>query len=269
MTAGTPSGASSQDRPSSVRTLAGGWVDLSTPDVDAATRFYADLFGWSIEPHPSPFGPYYVGQIGADPVAGLMAQDPDPDQPEHPAAWTVFVAVADVDGCLDVVARAGGRVLAPAVDLPDARIAVVRDPTGAVLGLIAGRGTAGSWLADAPGSVCWTELLTRDTERAERFYDAVFGWQAETTGVGASAYTTFTADGEPVAGMMAMPAEVPADAPASWGPYFCVDDCEATERRAVALGGLVLRPTTRVGEQRFAVLADPAGASFQVLERRG
>jgi uncharacterized protein len=242
------------------------WVDLSTPDVEAATRFYAELFGWAIETHPSPFGPYYIGAAGRAEVAGMMQQDPD--GPDLAPAWTVFVEVADVDACLTEVERAGGTVLAPAADLPDARIAVVRDPTGAVLGLIAGRVTEGAWLTDTPGSVCWTELLTRDPATAERFYVDLFGWEAETTDDHGTRYTTFQVDGEPVAGMMAMPQEVPSEAPASWGPYFSVVDCEVAERRAEALGGLVLRPTTDLGGQRFAVLADPAGATFQVLEHR-
>jgi uncharacterized protein len=242
------------------------WVDLSTPDVEAATRFYAELLGWSIEPHPSPFGPYYIGAAGRAEVAGMMQQDPD--QPDLTSAWTVFVEVADVDERLAEVERAGGSVLEPAIDLPDARIAVVRDPTGAVLGLIAGRVTEGAWLTDAPGSVCWTELLTRDPATAERFYVDVFGWEADTTEHDGAAYTTFHLDGEPVAGMMAMPSEVPSEAPAFWGPYFSVVDCEVAERRAEALGGLVLRPTTDLGGQRFAVLADPLGATFQVLEHR-
>jgi uncharacterized protein len=263
MTSRTPThdGASAGRGAGAVR-----WADLSTPDVEAATRFYAELFGWSIEPHPSPFGPYYIGTAGRAEVAGMMQQDPD--QPDLAPAWTVFVEVADVDDCLAAVERAGGAVLEPAFDLPDARIAVVRDPTGAVLGLIAGQAAEGSWLTDAPGSVCWTELLTRDPATAERFYVTVFGWEADTTEHDGSRYTTFLLDGEAVAGMMAMPVEVPAAAPASWGPYFSVPDCEAAERRAEALGGLVLRPTTDLGGQRFAVLADPTGATFQVLEHR-
>jgi uncharacterized protein len=240
------------------------WVDLSTPDVVAATRFYAELFGWSIEQHPSPFGPYYIGRAGRAEVAGMMEQDPD--APDLTPTWTVFVEVADVDDTVATVSREGGVVLAPAFDLTDARIAVVCDPTGAVLGLISGRASEGVWLSDAPGSVCWTELLTRDPATAAGFYARVFGWEAETVEEGGSGYTTFRLDGEPVAGMMAMPAEVPPEAPASWGPYFSVVDCEAAERRAEALGGLVLRPTADLGGQRFAVLADPAGATFQVLE---
>lgn len=240
------------------------WADLSTPDAETAAGFYRELLGWTVERVATPMGPYDIGTVGGLEVGGVMRQGSD--EGGLPAAWTVFVRVADVDRSILEVERAGGRVIETPFDLPDGRIAVVADPTGAVLGLVSGPEPDGPWLSQTPGAVCWVELLGRDTAAAERFYLAVLGWEAETQDFGGTRYTTFTLDGDPVAGMLVTPAEVPAEAPASWGIYFSVADCQQAEDLTVALGGLVLRPTSDVGDGAFAVLADPTGAVFQVME---
>jgi hypothetical protein len=114
--------------------------------------------------------------------------------------------------------------------------------------------------------VCWVELLTRDPAAAEGFYTAVFGWKTVTEVTQGTAYTMFKLDDQDVAGMMMMPEQVPAEAPAHWAVYFAVTDCAVVERKAAELGGQVLHPTTDIEVGRFAVLADPQGATFQLLE---
>ena len=119
-------------------------------------------------------------------------------------------------------------------------------------------------MATEPGAVCWVEVLTREPAVAERFYGAVFGWSAAAE----DGYTTLSLDGEPVAGLLPMPPEVPAEAPAFWAVYFAVSDAAETERRAVELGGAVVVPTRAAGPGHFAVLADPTGATFDVMDTR-
>jgi predicted enzyme related to lactoylglutathione lyase len=110
-------------------------------------------------------------------------------------------------------------------------------------------------------------VLTRDPDTAVAFYTSLLGWVAahdEATG-----YTTFSLDDEPVAGMMAMPAEVPAEAPSHWLAYFAVSDCEKSARRVEDLGGTVHHPPQGMGIGVFAVVEDPHGASFCLFEPRG
>ena len=242
------------------------WVDLSVPDVQAAARFYEGLLGWTIEAHGSPVGDYYIGTIGGHEVGGMMAAPPQ--DAGMPATWTVLFNVADVDAIVRTVADAGGRIVEQPFDLPDARIAIVADPTGALFGVVSGPTSPGAWLSSAPGAVCWVELLTRDPRAAISFYASVFGWHASTGTVGDVRYTTFTLGGELVAGAMTMPDEVPSELSAVWSVSFAVEDCTVSERRATELGGQVVKPTTPVGEGRFAVLEDPQGTTFQVMDQR-
>ncbi len=244
------------------------WVDLSTPDVEVAMRFYRDLLGWTFERHDTPMTPggaYYVAKAGEAEVGGMMTAGPE--QHDTPM-WTVFFNVADVDETVGTIAQAGGAVLEPPFDIPDARIAVVADPTGGMFALSTGLEPTGAWLSGTPGSVCWVELLTRDPAAAESFYATVFGWKADTEDVEGTRYTTFTLHDELVAGAMLMPDEMPAEAPeAFWSFYFAVGDCEAAEQRAAALGGTIVRPTAEIGTgDAFAVVSDPTGATFQLMK---
>ena len=135
-----------------------------------------------------------------------------------------------------------------------------------MLGVISGPPPRGVWYGQDPGRVCWVELLTRDPAAAEGFYAAVFGWKAETQQIGPTVYTTFKLDEGDVGGMMMMPDAVPAEAPAHWSVYFSVPDCRMTEARAVEMGGQVLAPTMEMDMGGFAVLSDPHGAPFDIMD---
>ena len=240
------------------------WADLTTPDINAATCFYRDLFGWTIEKTDSPMGDYFIGYANGQQVGGMI--EVDPALAETPPMWTTFINVDDIDDVVAKVEPVGGSVLQDPFDLPDARIAIVADPTGAMFGLFAGPEIDGVWLTRKNGGVCWVETMTRDPGASETFYAAVFDWKAETQISNGTAYTTFLLDDEPVAGMMLMPDEIGPEVPAHWGIYFTVADCSETVNLAVELGGQVLRPIMAIDMGHFAVLADPQGAVFQAMD---
>ena len=78
------------------------------------------------------------------------------------------------------ISDAGGEMLAPPFDVFDSgRMAVVKDPTGAVLSLWQPRKHPGATWGTDPGAMLWNELLTRDTATASQFYARAFGWAAE------------------------------------------------------------------------------------------
>lgn len=245
------------------------WIDLSTPDVPAASDFYGELLGWTIERFPTGMDDhdYYIAKVGDHDVGGLMESPAGAGGP--PPMWSVFIGVEDVDETTTTAVAAGGTLVQAPFDIPEARLAVIADPTGAVLGLSSGLDRTGAWLSEEPGAASWVELMTRDPAAAEAFYAQVFGWKAETAETSGTMYTTFLLDGVLVAGAMLMPDEIPAEVPSFWTVYFAVADCEVAARRAVELGGEVVRPTMEIEPGRFAVLADPNGAAFQVMDAGG
>jgi predicted enzyme related to lactoylglutathione lyase len=58
----------------------------------------------------------------------------------------------------------------------------------------------------------------------------------------------------------------PADLPPLWMVYFAVEDCDATAQTAAQLGGEVAVAPANNVQGRFAVLNDPQGAVFSIIQ---
>jgi len=243
-----------------------GWVDLVTTDVAAAKTFYSALFGWETEDMPTPMGPAYTmcrrdGKV----VAGIGPQPPGMAQAGVPSMWNSYVLVEDLDATCAAVPGAGGAVVMPGMDImTQGRMAMVADPSGAVVGLWQPQDHEGAELFNAPGSLTWNELQTRDLAAATPFYTSIFGWRWEDSGDGSGYLVgmldTKAGDDKSNAGAMAMPEQVPAEVPSFWGVYFAVADCDATLAEATGLGAGVVFPTMEMGPGRFAGISDPTGA---------
>lgn len=224
------------------------WVDLSTSDVKGAARFYGELLGWQVvEPG--------IFTLRGKQVAGL-----GPVQEEgRPAVWTTYIASDDAEETARRAAAAGGQVL-------DAG-RIISDVGGAVFGVWEHRGAE---LANEPGTLCWTELATRDVSGAARFYREVFGWEAVTRDMGGGVeYTELQLGGRTVAGMSDMADRFPPEVPAHWGVCFAVADCDEAVDRAKELGASVAAPPMTMEPGRFSVLVDPQGATFSIIALAG
>ena len=65
------------------------WNELSTPDPEAAGRFYAGLFGWTVKNMDMGTGPYHVASLGDTQVCGIMALPPEAGP--MPPAWGCYI----------------------------------------------------------------------------------------------------------------------------------------------------------------------------------
>ena len=215
------------------------WIDLSTPDQDAAADFYGALFGWTVEEGESPeeTGGYRVATKDGHAVGGVMKTM----QEGQPPAWMTYMSVEDVDATTERAREAGGSVLAEPMSVLDfGRMAVIADPTGAVFGLWQPGKNVGAGLVNEPGSMTWNELNTRDTEAARSFYGAVFGWEFDEMEFEGGPYVNVrrAGDGEMTAGMLDMGSRgIPEEVPAHWQVYFAVDDADASVETTKQNGG--------------------------------
>lgn len=243
------------------------WVDLASPHVDASVDFYGKLMGWTTTEPSLEAGGYRRFQQGAADIAGVMPQM----QPGQPTTWATYVSVVDADQTAAKVAAAGGTTLLPPMDRTDhGRVAVFSDPTGAVFGIWQAKSFPGASLVNAPNSLCWNEIRTRDPERVTSFYTDVFGWTAGPPPFEGPGYTTWDLDGQTVGGMMAMTADLfPAEIPPHWSVCFAVADCDAIVSRATELGAQVVAPAMDMPIGRFAGFVDPQGAAFTVMQMAG
>ena len=123
-------------------------------------------------------------------------------------------------------------------------------------------------MAKVHGTPCWYELATSEGSlgAAEAFYGEVLGWSVQDAGMEGFDYHLASSDGDMVAGLMVMPPDAGA-MPPFWMIYFAVDDADKAAADITAAGGRVHRePADIPGTGRFAVVADPQGAGFGILQ---
>jgi hypothetical protein len=238
------------------------WVDLTSPDPDAASAFYAELFGWEIEDTGADFGHYRIARKGGHRVGGIGS--PPEGQP-MPASWNTYLASADVDATAAAITAAGGTLVMPPADVgPAGRMLIAVDPGGAGFGVWQAGQTPGSEVANEPGAFTWNECMSRDFEAAKAFYSAVFDYEWTDIGSDGFVYETFSVDGRAAGGLGAVPADAPAEMPSAWMAYFSVEDAAAACEQVIALGGSVVREPWDTPFGTMAVVTDPSGASFCV-----
>jgi predicted enzyme related to lactoylglutathione lyase len=238
-------------------------VILVTPDPGRTGQFYAGLFGWSV---PPPGAGFATVEYGGGEVAGVLALPPEAADAGAASRWLIYLATDDIGGSLGKIRAAGGEIVAPAFDVGElGRMAMAADGMGAQFGLWEAGTHPGAGVTGQPGSLTWTELRTRSKASAVGFYEAVFGWEVQAVQSGAEGYITCLLDGVPVAGMVELGA-ADGRSPSFWMPYFAVDDCDAAASLADGLGGEVAAPPHDGAGLRLAVLRDPLGALFYVVE---
>lgn len=118
----------------------------------------------------------------------------------------------------------------------------------------------------------WYELMTPDPAAVAPFYRATLGWEIPAEGhpmPNGSEYREIARSGGGFAGGVLLLSEEMAThgARPAWFTYFNVQDVDAAVARAVTLGGAVhMAPMTMDGVGRMAMVADPQGASFYVMD---
>lgn len=241
------------------------WVDVTTTDPEGAKSFYTRLFGWEADDVSTDEGYIYtMFRLDGKSVAGLGRMSPDMQAQGVPSFWSSYVKHNDVDSVAAKVTAAGGTLLVPPMDvMEEGRMMMAQDPTGAVFGVWQPRKHIGAQLVNMPNTLSWNELQTRHTEAASAFYQSVFGWTGKADENG---YVVLAQDGRRQAGILPMD-ESWGDIPSNWAVYFMVEDIEATVEKARELGAHVHVPPTPAGEiGRFAVLQDPQGAVFTIIQ---
>ena len=242
------------------------WVDLQTSDPASAKSFYGALFGWEYDDRAAGHDAdgneaiYSMATKNGKHVAAV-APLPMPGVPPH---WNTYVTVADVDATAAQVPGAGGSVMMEPFDVMDAgRMSVVADPTGAMLCLWQATNHIGASLVNEHGTLSWEEVMTPDIPAATAFYAKIFGWEAVPLEMPGMEYTELKLNGRGIGGAMKPP--MPG-MPAVWGIYFAVDDTDKAVEIAASNGGTVIQPPMDIPPGRMAVIADPAGAMFNVIK---
>ncbi|MBI3472894.1 MAG: VOC family protein, partial [Candidatus Solibacter usitatus] len=213
------------------------WIELGTSDQNAAKSFYGALFGWSV--NDVPMGPsdfYTMFKLQGRDAGAAYTLRPDQREQGVPPHWMIYVAADSADEAANKASQLGATVLAGPFDVSDVgRMAVLRDPTGAVFSLWQPKRNSGIGIAGVDGALCWADLSTPDPARATEFYSGLFGWKIMAGEKDPSGYLHIV-NGEAFIGGIPPAAHRDPNMPAHWLPYFTVSDCDASAAQATGLG---------------------------------
>jgi len=237
------------------------WFDLVTSDPVAARAFYGKVFGWSFQAVAGG-SDYSVITAGGRPVGGVFQPVPTLNTPVG-TRWLSFASVGEMSTALDRLERSGFTEILGDTQVPGrGQQAIVRDPQGAIVGLM--RSSSGD-PADAPvgpGEFFWVDLYTTDTVAAAAAYSYV-GYTVVPAEEGQGERMLLVSRGYARAGITPLPAGANQ---AGWLPYVQVEDVASTLAAATAAGGkLLLAPDPALLGGNVAVIGDPLGGVIGVI----
>ena len=154
------------------------WHELMTSDPSTAKAFYPGVTGWKTEAWDQDKS-YTLWLSPQGPVGGCMALPPEAAKASAPPHWMSFVGTPDVDATCAEIRKLGGGVLREPWDISSVgRVAILKDPQGAVFAVYKPAGDApGHDGRPRRGDFSWHELATTDPKAAFGFYGKRFGWK--------------------------------------------------------------------------------------------
>jgi predicted enzyme related to lactoylglutathione lyase len=234
------------------------WADYPADDAEAARSFYASVLDWSFTDADPEFGSYFTCRHNGLNAAGMMAKM----DPSQPSAWVTYFATDDTAATVDAIKSAGGTIIAgphPVGTL--GHMVVALDPLGVAFGTWEAGDHTGFQIYNEPGSVVWNEGAMPDPKAAQAFYSAVFGFRFDAI-EGADDYATFATGEAPLGGLGG---HTPGS-PSGWMVCFSVASTDDAVATVEAAGGKVHTRPHDTPFGRFAVVEDPWGGAFELMQ---
>ncbi|MCF6436379.1 VOC family protein [Pseudoalteromonas sp. MMG022] len=247
------------------------WAELRAADWRIAKPFYCALFNWDFDDELGANGQVYTNfKKQGDVVAGMYEMSEDKKAARTQSAWQSYVAVRDVDATIVKAQRLGGALQRGPYNIGEAgRMAIICDSGGAQLTIWQAKEHIGSRRVFEANTPYWHELTCRNRDVKELFYSKLFDWHSIHQNVDGIDYVIFSNDDHALAGMVEMTDAWSATTPSHWMIYFAVLDCDAMAKKAAGLGAKICLPPTDIPEVgRYAVICDPQGAFFSIIESK-
>ncbi|MER5847202.1 VOC family protein [Streptomyces sp. NPDC002012] len=240
------------------------WADAMFPDLDRAKTFYGDVLGWTFGESSSEFGDYTQAYADGKAVAAVVP--PMPGQ-EGQSAWCLYLASPDAAATAAKIRENGGETLMDPMEVGGfGTMLLARDPSGVVFGVWQAGSHEGFESQGVPGAFCWAEVFTREPEKSDAFFSAVFPYSMVKMEDDAVDFRMFNLGDRTVMGRMKMGDEFPPEVPPHMNVYFTVADCDAAVAKATERGAILRFGPMTMPFGRFAALTDPQGAAFSVID---
>ncbi|MFF2958424.1 VOC family protein [Streptomyces sp. NPDC057963] len=240
------------------------WADAMFPDLEGAKRFYGDVLGWTFGESTAEFGDYTQAYADGKAVAAVVP--PMPGQ-EGPSAWCLYLASPDAAATAAKIRENGGETLMDPMEVGAfGTMLLARDPSGVLFGVWQAGAHEGFEAQGVPGAFCWAEVFTREPEKSDAFFSAVFPYRMVKMEDDHVDFRMFNLGDRTVMGRMKMGDEFPPEVPPYMNVYFTVADCDAAVAKATERGAILRFGPMTMPFGRFAALTDPQGAAFSVID---
>ena len=237
------------------------WTDLSTFDLPTARSDYSDLLSWSFSGDEA----YDFAFLGKDEVAAIFPMPLRLVELNMPSFWMSYIQVSKLDDTVERSRSHEGVIVEvePEAFGEDARISLVRDPSGAGFTLYEGPKLTSPSAVN--GVITARYHHVHDVGTIEPFYRDLFGWEFK-----ASRETPWLIfdivhpDGTTIAQVEEVPESIRGNF-RYWMPAFLVRSMnEIATKLGTRGGGLVAELT-----QTRWIVADQQGAHFIIQEANG
>ncbi|HWD06977.1 MAG TPA: VOC family protein [Amycolatopsis sp.] len=244
------------------------WIEVACRDEAVTQQFYAGLFGWEYEVHRDPAAPtgrYWISSLSGEPTGGLYRAGA-----QSAPGWTLHISVPHTASAAEWVEYLGGRVTLGPIAIPDrGSILHAVDASGAPV-VFWEAPPAWRFATGVPNTFSGADLNAHDGAAADHFYTKLFNYASHQIGDGERIdYAEYLIEHEPVLYRYVMGPEYHRDTPPHWLVYFGVDPArgvDAAAGHALMSGGAVVIDPYDTPFGRTAILADPDGAVFAVID---
>lgn len=239
-------------------------VDLLTGDMKRSVDFYGRLFGWTTRGGDSGAEDSLDMYLWDELVAGFLDNDPDSGCSD---AWVTYLNVADAHAASYSAGMYGGCVFLQPLEIQgQGTIAMIGDPTGIGVGLWQSATVRELTKASGRhGTRVWNELHTTKFEKVTHFYRDALEWELlSLSDTDEFRYQSYGQGPDAKAGIYDISGQ--PDPKPGWRTYFAVTDTDKALALAKKLGAKVLQQAKDSPFGRMAVLADPTGAEFSIIQ---
>lgn len=239
------------------------WIDLTSSDPRKSAYFYEEVLGWEVTADDDTG--YRMARLQGLPIGGMI---PQPEEATVPDTWVTYFLSKDIEGDCARAQELGGRMLVDAQPVHLGYMALLVDTAGGLFGLIQPAAAEHFIAAGEPGTPVWHELTaTTQFTKALDFYGELFNWEIRGAGSeGNLEYATAEEEGAAFAGFWNAEGNFPPQVPSFWQTYLGVRDVEAAAKKAVELGGEVIREPMESPFGKLCVLSDSTGATITICE---
>jgi uncharacterized protein len=114
------------------------WAELRTRSRASAAGFYQTVFGWEVQAVQAGAESFITCVLDGEPVAGMV--ELGAADGSSPSYWIPYFAVGDCDAAAALADGLGGEVCEAPHDTAGRRLAVLRDPLGALFYVVSEAG---------------------------------------------------------------------------------------------------------------------------------